>query len=363
MTISIDRSVKEIPYYPKAMMYGSDEGWVRLSSNENPFPPSPDVLSSILDQVFSVNRYPGGELELKEAIGRKFHVGADQVVIGNGSNELIEMVLKGMKDQKRKKVIVCDPSFAFYTIAAKIYGYEIETVPLADMHVDLRSVGDRIDGDTRVVFLNNPLNPTGTIFGTAEFLEFLERLGDDVIVVVDEAYVEFVENPRFPKTIGLIDRYPIVVLKTFSKAYGLAGLRVGYGIGSTALVSFMERTKQPFSINAVALAAARKALEDDSYLQMVLANNRKVRTFFNKALEDLSLEFVPTEANFVLIRLGASAEAITRRMFDEKILVRWMGAYGLADYIRVTYGRLEENTIVLNALKRLIGEEKGHHHR
>ena len=354
MKLTIHDDVKKIPYYPKAMMYGFDEGWVRLSSNENPFPPSPKVFSRILDALFYTNRYPGGEAELKAAIAKKFGTAPEQVLIGNGSNELIEMALRAMKHEKRNRIIISDPSFAFYAIAAQIYGYEVCRVPLVDMHVDLGLIGRQIDEATRVVFLNNPLNPTGTIFVQEDFENFLKAVPPEVLIVVDEAYAEFVESAQFPHAIKGIAERPLLVLRTFSKAYGLAGLRVGYGIGEESLVAFLERTKQPFSVNMMALIAAQAALSDSAHLKKVLRNNRNGMLFFSKVLKELPVEFIPSEANFLLVKLGKEAEGITKRLFDEKVIVRWMGAYGLPDFIRVSVGRMNENKRFVEALRRVI---------
>jgi len=354
MKLSVQDNIKEIPYYPKAMMYGLEDGWVRLSSNENPYPPSPEVFSQIMDGLFYVNRYPGNEAELKAAIGKHYNVKPEKVLIGNGSNELIEMSLKAMKYGKRNKVIISDPSFAFYAIASKIYGYESVKVPLVNMKVELGAVKDLIDGNTRVIFLNNPNNPTGTIFEDKEFEAFLKDLPPDILVVVDEAYAEFVESKTFPDSFSYIDDYPVVILRTFSKAYGLAGLRIGYGVGEESIISFLERTKQPFSVNMMAIIAAKAALMDQKYLKKVLNNNRKGKRFLYAALKSLSIQFIPTEANYILMRIGPQAESITKRLFDEKILVRWMGAYNLSEYIRVGIGTMDENKLFVEALKRIL---------
>ena len=182
----------------------------------------------------------------------------------------------------------------------------------------------------------------------------MQNLPPDVLVVVDEAYVEFVESEKFPNSLAFINDYPVIVLRTFSKAYGLAGLRVGYGIGDESLVSFLERTKQPFSVNMAALIGAKAALMDEKYLKKVLNNNRKGKKFFYSALKALSIPFVRTEANFILMKIGDQAEAISKRLFDEKILVRWMGAYNLGDYIRVNVGTMEENERFVETLASML---------
>ena len=354
MTLFVDEAIKRIPHYPRAMMYGLEEGWTRLASNENPYPPSPEALARILDALLDMNRYPGGEGDLKSAIAGLYKINADQVVLGDGSDELIEMVLRAMKHKERNKVIVCDPSFPFYTIASAIYGYEVEKVPLADMKVDLVSVRKAIDERTRVVFLNNPLNPTGTIFGEESFRALCRDLPPDLLIVVDEAYAEFAESGDFPDSFSYVGDYPVLVLRTFSKAYALAGLRVGYGVGEASLISYLERTRQPFSVNELALIGAKAALEDRDYLAKVLKNNRKGKEFLYGALRGLSLEYVPTEANYILFRAGDQAESAVKRLFEEKILVRWMGAYKLPDYIRVSVGTPEENSRFIEALSRIL---------
>lgn len=354
MRLTIDEKLNQVPYYPKAMMYGFEDGWTILSSNENPFPPSKKVFSTLLDSLPSISRYPGGEAELKASIASLHGLSPEQVVIGNGSNELIELSLKALKTDRKNGVVISESSFAFYDIAAKIYGYEVKKAPMNGMYVDLEAIRSLVDEKTRVIFVNNPLNPTGTIFEDKIFDSFVRSLPENILVVVDEAYGEFAESPRFPKSLEYISDFPVVVLRTFSKAYGLAGLRVGYGIGQSSIMSFMERTKQPFSVNMVALIAARAALSDTDYLKRVLQNNSRGKQFYYEVLNEKALEYVPTEANFILIKIGKRAEQITRKLFEKKVLVRFMGAYNLPEYIRVTIGTMEENQRFIEALTRVL---------
>ena len=353
MKFSISDSVKNIPYYPKALMYGHEDGWVRLSSNENPYPPSEAVLETILDALSAVNRYPGGEKELKDDLAAHYGLAAENFVIGNGSNELIEMSFRAMKHDGRDGIIVTESSFAFYEIAAKIYGYTVKKVPLKSLTTDLGAIAREIDDRTRIIFLNNPLNPTGTMYEDREFDDFIRSVPPDVLVVVDEAYAEFAQNPQFPGTLTYIKDYPVLIFRTFSKAYGLAGLRVGYSIGDADLVSFLERTKQPFSINLIACLAARAALKDEARLKKVLDNSAQARSFYYAELKAMGLEYVPSEANFVLIRIGDGAEEITRRLFERKVLVRFMGSYGFPDCIRISFGTPAENRKCIEELKKL----------
>lgn len=354
MTLSVDSAVRNIPYYPKAALYGADSGWTRLSSNENPYPPSPNVIAALADALFDINRYPESEFELKTLLSQKYGIRPQNILIGNGSNEIIESSLKAMRIDGRNEVLIPEPSFAFYRIASSIYGYEARSVPLASMQIDLNVVATHIDEKTRVIFLNNPNNPLGTIFEDQAFRAFLKSLPSNILVVVDEAYAEFSDDAQFPKSISYIDNHPVLIMRTFSKAYGLAGLRVGYGIGEESLVSFLERTKQPFSVNMMALIAAKAALGDEGHLRKVLDNNRKGKRYLYDILKALGLKFFPGEANFVLIDMGSRAEAVTKKLFEKKILVRWLGGYGLNDYIRVTIGTMDENRAFVEALKRVI---------
>ena len=353
MKFSIDPSIQKVPFYPKAALYGADAGWTLLSSNENPLSPSPKVVESMVNALFDINRYPESEFELKSLIADKHGLKPQNVVIGNGSNEIIEAALRTARLPGRTKVIVPAPSFAFYPIAASVYGYHAQAVPLDSLSINLDRMRERVDDETRVVFLCNPNNPTGTIFDDDAFLSFLRTLPPEVCVVVDEAYAEFSDNRKFPRSMSYINDFPVLVMRTFSKAYGLAGLRIGYGIGEESLISFIERTKQPFSVNMMALIAAKAALSDEGHLNRVLDNNRKGRTYLRDSLEALGFSVFPTEANFVLVKIGPEAESLTKRLFDRKILIRWLGGYGMTEFVRVTVGTTDENRMFIEALKRI----------
>jgi histidinol-phosphate aminotransferase len=355
MRLTIDRSIEEIPYYPKAALYGSDAGWVRLSSNENPNGPSPKAVESIIESVSALNRYPESEFELKRLLASKYSLKPENIIIGNGSNEIIETSFRALRYKDKDEVIVPEPSFAFYDIAAKIYGYKTEFVPLRDLTVDPEAMADRIGEKTRIVFLNNPNNPTGTIYDDLQFQRFLERLPEEVLVVVDEAYAEFVESDAFPRSIEYISHHPVLVLRTFSKAYGLAGLRVGYGMANERLISFLERTKQPFSVNMMALVAAKAALSDEAFLQKVLEGNRQGKSYLYSALAQMGVSFHPSEANFFLIKVGPQADNVTKRLFEARILIRSMAAYDLPDFIRVTVGTMDENRAFIEGLRKALG--------
>jgi histidinol-phosphate aminotransferase len=349
--LTIAPSIRNISYYPKAALYGAGAGWTLLSSNENPYPPSPMVVESIVNAIFDVNRYPESEGELKSLLSLKHGLKPQNFVIGNGSNEIIEASLRAMRFDNRTRVVTSEPSFAFYPIASSIYGFEAVSVPLDSLRINLQHVAERLDDTTRVVFLCNPNNPTGTIFDEDSFVRFLKSVPPEVLVVVDEAYAEFSDNREFPRSLKYVNDYPLLILRTFSKAYGLAGLRVGYGIGEESLISFVERTKQPFSVNMMALIAAKAALADERHLSTVTENNRRGKAFLYDSLQALGFEPVPSEANFVLAKVGPQAKAVTMRLFEKRIVIRWLGGYGLTDYVRVTVGTMDENKRFIETLK------------
>lgn len=357
MRLLLDEGIKKIPAYPKSFSYGFEGNLIRLASNESPYPPSPNVISGLIESLFHLNRYPDGETDLKISIADYLNLEPEDIILGCGSNEIIETVLKVARREGRQKVIVPYPSFAFYKIASMIYGYEVIEVPLRDFRIDIDGILERIDNQTRIVFLCNPNNPTGKIMTKSEFEYLLRNLQDHIILVVDEAYSEFVESEEFPLSYAYIREYPIVTLRTFSKAFSLAGLRVGFGIAHPEMVKVLERARQPFSVNMLALIAARRALEDRVYMEnqvkRILAEKKRIC----EKLKEKGVEFIPSETNFLLIKLGDEAEGIVRRLYEEGILIRWMGPMGLPEYVRVTVGKREENEIFISTLFRLLGVE------
>ncbi len=354
MGFTIDESVKRIPAYPRSLKYGHMEGTVQLSANENPYPPSPNVISAIMESLLFLNRYPDGDSELKELIAAHLGVKPENVALGCGSDEIIEIVFKISVRPDRKKVLIPNPSFPFYGIAARIYGYDPVYVPLRDFHIDVERIKDSIDDETRIIFLSNPNNPTGTLIGKRDFEYLIESLPPDVLLVVDEAYYEFVESKNFPISFLYLDRAPVITLRTFSKAYGLAGLRIGFAVSEPGIVGLIERARQPFSVNSVAIAAAKAALKDRLYTSKIVKSILTQKRSLYKSLEDLGLEFIRSESNFVLVRLGSEAENIVRKLSEQKIIIRWMGPLGLPEYVRVTVGKKEENEIFVEALRRIL---------
>lgn len=339
---------------------------IKLASNENPVGSSPEALKAIANSLHNIHRYPDGSgFYLKEAIGRFFNLSPSNIIIGNGSNEIIELSVRTFLNPG-DEVVVADQSFIVYQIVTQSANCKGIIVPLKDFTHDLDKMADAVTERTRMVFISNPNNPTGTAVGIKEVERFVGRLRDDIIVVFDEAYYEYVERDDFPDTIRYVrDGKNVIVLRTFSKIYGMAGLRIGYGFARGELVDFMNRVRQPFNTNSLAQIGAIAALKDTNHLQRSREVNRKGKEYLYKEFEKLGIEYIPTEANFILLKACSdtahkslyagesikSGREIYKRLLKKGVIVRAMDGYKLPDYIRVTIGLPEENKRFIEALK------------
>jgi len=328
---------------------------VKLASNENPLGPSPRALEALREGLSNLNRYPDGAgHELIHRIARRHGVAPDNVVIGNGSDDVIALLVQASV-RPGERVVVPQPSFLMYDITATAAGAVVDQVPLRDMKMDLAAMADRVTEQTRLVFVCNPNNPTGTIISQKDFDPFLERLPDHVVVVVDEAYVEFVRDADCLKTGRPEDmKRPLVTLRTFSKAYGLAGLRVGYGVMPAELAGMLHRVRQPFNVNALAQAAAAAALEDREFLQRSVTLVHRGLDRLYAALDRMGLKYYPTEANFFLIDVGQPADDVFENMLRQGVIIRSMRSYGFPETIRVNVGLDRENRRFLEALEHVL---------
>ena len=328
------------------------ESIIKVASNENPFGPSPLALAALQKAIAGVNLYPDGNaFYLKQKLAAKLGVETTNLILGNGSNEIIEFVSHALLETG-SDVVVSQYCFAIYPIVAKMFGANVLTVPARDYGHDLPAMLRAITTNTRIVFVANPNNPTGTLAPREEVIKFVNDVPDDVLLVMDEAYIEFLDDPvDLVPLIRLGARKNLVLMRTFSKIYGLAGLRVGFGIASPELVSAFEKIRQPFNLNLLAQAAALAALDDDDHVRRTRANNFTGLRFFEKALRSLNLEFVPSSANFILVRVGNG-----QRVFDAMqklgVIVRPMGGYQLPEWIRVSIGTQKENERCLGALQK-----------
>ncbi len=328
-------------------------GAVKLASNENPLGPSPRAVEAIRKAAGEVHLYPDGSCHaLRHELAARLGVSERALVFGTGSDEVLELVAKSFLAPGDEAVHAW-PSFAMYPIVIRGMGAEPVAVPLDahavhDLDAMLAAVGER----TRVVFLCNPNNPTGTSVGAAAVDRFVRELPEDVVLVVDEAYVEYARRPDFPDSLALVQRRPsTLVLRTFSKIYGLAGLRVGYGIGGEELVSYLERARHPFTVSLPAQRAALAALDDREHLERSRRVNAEGATYLERELSTLGLEVWPTDANFVLVRIR---RGIADELLREGIIVRALDGFGLPGHVRITIGTQEQNRRLVEALGRLL---------
>lgn len=324
---------------------------IKLASNENPLGPSPKAVEAITAAAHEVCLYPdGGGFYLRQALAKKLGVGPGQLILGNGSVELIELVLKTFVHDG-EEVVSSQYGFAMYGIATKVVGGKNIVVPARDLHHDLRAMAEAIGPATKVVFIANPNNPTGTMATSTEVEEFMAALPPRVILVYDQAYYEYVQRPDYPEMLRYIEEgRNIVVLRTFSKAYGLAGLRIGYGITREGLARLVNLVRSPFNTTRLAQLAAAAALDDDEHVKRTAELTRKGREQLYKGLRDLGFNTYPSEGNFLLFDANGDGRELCRELEGRGIILRPMGGYGLPRHVRVTVGTTEQNEMLLKAL-------------
>ena len=329
---------------------------IKLASNENPLGPSPKALAAIAAALGELHRYPDGSaFHLKNRLAERLGVSPEELVVGNGSNEIIELVVRTVL-RPGDEAVMADQAFVVYRLVVQAAGGTSRIVPLRDFTHDLDAIAAAVGGRTRLVFLANPNNPTGTIFRRAAWERFLARMPAHVVVVADDAYAEYVEDPEYPDTIRARGdgSVAVVTLRTFSKLYGLAGLRIGYGVGPAALIDAVMRIRQPFNVNTLALVGALAALDDTEHVRRTLAANREGMAYLVAAFRRLGLEHVPSAANFVLVRVGDGGrvyDALLRR----GVIVRPMDGYGFPEHVRITVGTPGENARLADALGAVVG--------
>jgi histidinol-phosphate aminotransferase len=326
---------------------------VKLASNENPLGPSPKAKAAMIDALDQAHIYPdGGGWRLRSAIADKFGLGMMNVILGNGSNEIIEFVGHAFL-RPGDQIITARHAFVVYKFMATLFGAETVEVPDPGFKHDLEAMADAITPRTRAVIIANPNNPTGTAVTQAEVDRFMGRVPDEVVVVFDEAYYEFLEAPA--ETLKFIHegRGNVVVLRTFSKIQGLAGLRIGYGLGGKEVVGILQKTRQPFNTNAIAQAGALAGLLDDEHQERTRQVTRTGRGQLERGFAGLGLEFVPTQANFILVRTGRST-ALFKAMLQRGVIIRDMASYDLPDWVRISIGTAAQNERCLEVLEQCL---------
>jgi histidinol-phosphate aminotransferase len=333
---------------------------IKLASNENPLGPSPKAMEAIARALPTLHRYPDGSaFYLKRKLAERHGVSPDEILVGNGSNELIELVVRTFL-RPRDEAVMADQAFVIYRMVTQAVAATPRLVPLRDFTHDLEAMLDAVTSRTRLVFVANPNNPTGTIFRRPAWEAFLRALaGRQLLVVADDAYAEFVTDPEYPDTVvcrgdGAV---PVVTLRTFSKLYGLAGLRIGYAVAPPGVMDALGRVRQPFNVNALALVAAQAALDDHEHVARTLRVNREGMAFLTAAFERLGLAWVPSSANFILVRVGRGVD-VYEALLHRGVIVRPMDGYGFPEHVRVSIGLPEENARCVEALEAVLAPER-----
>ena len=325
---------------------------IKLASNENPLGPSPLAVQAISENATQVHLYPdGNSYYLKADIAESLEISAEHLILGNGSNDVLQLIAETYIAPD-DEVIYAAGAFVVYSLVTKLCGARAVIVPMVNDTHDLSAMAAAITDRTKVIYVANPNNPTGTMVTADETAAFIEKVPDDVLVVFDEAYYEYVVRPDYPQTLPyVLEGRNFIITRTFSKIYGLAGLRIGYGIAPPSLIEMLNRVRQPFNCSSVGQAAARAALKDTAHVKKSREQNSIGRTFLYNALDDMRLRYVETEGNFIMVLLEQPGTAIADALLKSGIIVRPIGGYGYPNAIRVTIGTHSENERFITALK------------
>jgi len=330
---------------------------IKLASNENPRGLPPAVIETLNASAGELPRYPDGSAYLLK-LRLQDHLGIDaaRMTIGNGSNDVLELLARVFLGPDLESV-VSEHSFVVYPLVTKALGASLRQVPARNYGQDLEATLAAISHNTRMVFIANPNNPTGTWVDRASLTNFLDQVPDNVIVVLDEAYFEYVQEPDYPNGLELVGKYDnLVVSRTFSKAYGLAGLRIGYAVSHPDIADLMNRVRQPVNVNSQSLAAAYVALEEQDYIDETVRMNSEGMAFLTQACDQMGLDYIPSVGNFLTVDFGRDAAPIYQALLHEGGIVRPIGVYGLPHHLRVTIGLPEENARFVDALRKVLGQ-------
>ncbi len=332
---------------------------VKLASNENPLGCSPLAMAAMREALKTIALYPDGNgFELKDALSKRYGVAHERIVLGNGSNDMLELAARAFLTVG-DRAVYSDHAFAVYPLATQAVGATGVSVPAINYGHDMEAMLKAAIGHkARLVFIANPNNPTGTFLGAAALLEFMRALPPQVLVVLDEAYNEYLPQENRYDSVAWLQEFPnLIISRTFSKAYGLAGLRVGYAFADVQVADMMNRVRQPFNVNSVAQAAAVAALQDEDFVRRTNELNRRGMEQITQGLRRLGLEYIPSYGNFISFKIGDGMK-MYRRLLELGVIVRPIGGYGMPDYLRVSIGTENENEKFLTALQQALGELK-----
>ncbi len=332
---------------------------IKLASNENPLAPSDRVQQAVIAALSHLNRYPDGSgFYLRQAIAKKHGFTPDQIILGNGSIDLIELIVRTFM-RPGDEAVVPHPSFVVYPMVVQAVGGIRVMVMLRDYRLDLEAMARAITPQTKVVFIANPNNPTATMVTADEVEHFMARVPERTIVVFDEAYIEFAMGPDFPETLSYVRQgRKVIVLRTFSKAASLAGLRVGYSVADADAIALMNRIRQPFNVNSLGQAAALAALDDDTHVVECVRMNEAGKAYLYEEFRNLGVKYVPSHANFILVDVGHSATEIYQKLLHEGVIVRPLTPFGMETALRITVGTPDENRRLVKGLRVVLGAKR-----
>jgi histidinol-phosphate aminotransferase len=330
---------------------------IKLASNENPLGPSPLAVQAMQKALAGLHRYPDGAgFELRQALGGHFSLPLEQICLGNGSDEIIEFICRAFI-RPGQEAVAAAPSFLMYSKLVQVAGGRLREVPLKDFRIDLKAILGALTPQTRVVFINNPDNPAGTAVSKSEFGDFLDQVPAGVLVVLDEAYIDFATDPECAQGVDFLGHQtPVLVMRTFSKIAGLAGLRIGFGLGPAELIAVFDRVRQPFNTSIPAQVGAMAALEDTEFREKTLKLVQQGLSTFYECFDKLNLFYVPSQTNFVLVKVGPQAGEIADRLLRQGIIVRYMGSYDMPEYLRISVGLDHENQHFVKAFHSIISD-------
>lgn len=332
---------------------------IKLASNENPLGPSPKAVSAAKKALFAVNRYPdGGSYYLKNALSAFLGIKPENIVIGNGSDEIIVLTLRAFLNAG-EEVIISRPTFLIYELASEIQSASVRFAPLKNLRYDVNKIVSLISGKTRIIFIANPDNPTGTYLTAGEIEYLVSKTPGKTVLFFDEAYFEFAKDIKdYPKSLKYLNTKNVIITRSFSKVYGLAGLRIGYGMAKKDIIECLDKVREPFNVNSVAQKAAIAALKDTDFVKKTKSLVGKGKSYIYDQFDSLGIDYIPSAANFILFKMGSNSNAVYSKLLARGIIVREMSSWKLNNFIRVTVGTEAENREFIRALKEVIGYKK-----
>ena len=333
---------------------------IKLSSNESPFILSKNIIAKIVKQLINANRYPDGDCKiLKKSIAKRFKLNEKNIICGNGSDDILSLISIAFS-RENCEIICSENGFLYYPIVAKASGAKVVFAKMENFEINLNNIRKKITKNTRIIFFANPNNPTGSILLKEQLLEFLEKVSDNIIVVIDGAYSEYINNRQFSDGTDLIRKFPnVIVTRTFSKIFALAGFRLGWGYASKNVIEIMEKIRGPFNVNLVAQISAAKILEDNKFFDKSVQHNNKWRNKMSDSLNKMGLIVYPSHANFLFIKTEfqkITAKKICKELKNFKIYIRDLDSYGLKNHFRVSIGKEKENKFFLKKIQDIINK-------